>query len=114
MAGGPAFGNSAMNGYLWGGSNMCKVRKIYLLATNGLLWTGIGTRISVKGVVNYLRAAPGKLWWMIPLSLLVFAAFFLMFTGIVRKYSDRIMLCPGRRSPSTRLLASRGISSSLS
>ena len=57
---------------------MCKVRKIHLLAVNGLLWTGIGTRISVKGVVNYLEAAPGKLWWMIPLSLLVFAAFFLM------------------------------------
>ena len=65
---------------------MCNVRKIYLLATNGLLWTGIGTRISVKGVVNYLEAAPGKLWWMIPLSLLVFAAFFLMFPGIPRTF----------------------------
>ena len=65
---------------------MCKVRKLYLLAANGLLWTGIGTRISVKGVVNYLEAAPGKLWWMIPLSLLVFAAFFLMFPGIPRTF----------------------------
>ena len=108
MAGGPAFGNSAMNGYLWDRSNMCKVRKIYLLATNGLLWTGIGTRISVKGVVNYLEAAPGKLWWMIPLSLLVFAAFFLMFTGIVRKYSERIHALPGPKEPIYKTFSLKG------
>ena len=108
MAGGRAFGNSAMNGYLWDGSNMCKVRKIYLLATNGLLWTGIGTKISVKGVVNYLKAAPGKLWWMIPLSLLVFAAFFLMFTGIVRKYSERIHALPGPKEPIYKTFSLKG------
>ena len=108
MAGGRAFGNSAMNGYLWDGSNMCKVRKIHLLAANGLLWTGIGTRISVKGVVNYLKAAPGKLWWMIPSSLLVFAAFYLMFTGIVRKYSERIHALPGPKEPIYKTFSLKG------
>jgi len=54
---------------------MCKVRKIHLLAVNGLLWTAIGTKIAVTGVVNYLKTEPGKLGWMIPLSLLVFTLY---------------------------------------
>lgn len=78
---------------------MCKVRKIHLLAVNGLLWTAIGTKIAVTGVVNYLKTEPGKLGWMIPLSLLVFTGFFMMFTGIVRKYSERIHALPGPREP---------------
>ena len=74
---------------------MCKVRKIHLLAINGLMWTAIGTKIAVTGVCNYLTTPPEKLWWMIPLSLLVFAGFYLMFTEIVRKYSERIHALPG-------------------
>lgn len=49
---------------------MCKVRIIHLLAINGLLWTAIGTKIAVTGVRHYLTTPPGKLWWMIPLSIL--------------------------------------------
>ena len=106
--GGPAFGNSAVNGYLWDGSNMCKVRKIHLLAVNGLLWMAIGTKIAVTGGVNYLKAAPGKLGWMIPSSLLVFAAFYLMFTGIVRKYSERIQALPGPTEPIYKTFSLKG------
>ena len=36
---------------------------------------------------------------MIPLSLAVFAGFYRMFTGIVRKYSERIHSLPGPREP---------------
>lgn len=36
---------------------------------------------------------------MIPLSLLVFAGFYMMFTGIVRKYSERIHSLPGPEEP---------------
>lgn len=74
---------------------MCKVRKIHLLAINGLLWTAIGSKIAATGVVHYLLTPVEKLWWMIPLSALVFAAFYLMFTGIVRKYAERIHNLPG-------------------
>lgn len=74
---------------------MCKVRKVHLLAINGLMWTAIGTKISMTGVSQYLKTPPGKLWWMVPLSVLVFAAFYMMFTGIVRKYSERIHSLPG-------------------
>lgn len=74
---------------------MCKVRKIHLLAINGCLWLAIGTKIAVTGVLHYLTAPQDKLVWMIPLSVLVFAAFYFMFTGIVRKYAERIQNLPG-------------------
>lgn len=87
---------------------MCKIRKIHLLAVNGLLWTAIGTKIAVTGVVNYLKTEPGKLGWMIPLSLLVFTGFFMMFTGIVRKYSERIHALPGPREPIYKTFSLKG------
>ncbi len=87
---------------------MCKVRKIHLLAVNGLLWTAIGTKIAVTGVVNYLKTEPGKLGWMISLSLLVFTGFFMMFTGIVRKYSERIHALPGPREPIYKTFSLKG------
>lgn len=71
---------------------MCKVRTRHLLAINGLLWTAIGTKITITGFQHYLNFPHGKsLIWMIPLSVLVFAGFYRMFTGVVRKYSERIL-----------------------
>ena len=78
---------------------MCKVRKIHLLAINGLMWTAIGTKISITGISHYLTTPTEKLWWMIPLSVLVFAGFYMMFTGIVRKYSERIHALTGPKEP---------------
>ena len=66
--------------------SVCKVRKIHLLAINGLMWTAIGTKISITGISHYLITPTEKLWWMIPLSVLVFAGFYMMFTGITLKY----------------------------
>ena len=71
---------------------MCKVRTHHLLAINGALWTAIGTKIAIAGIRNYLQVPWKKsLLWMIPLSVLVFAGFYVMFTGVVRKYSERIL-----------------------
>ena len=71
---------------------MCKVKTRHLLAINGLLWTAIGTKITMTGIRHYLSAPYGKsLLWMIPLSVLVFAGFYRMFSGVVRKYSERIL-----------------------
>ena len=78
---------------------MCNVRKIHLLAINGLMWAAIGTKISITGISHYLITPTEKLWWMIPLSVLVFAGFYMMFTGIVRKYSERIHAQPGPKEP---------------
>lgn len=87
---------------------MCKVRKIHLLAINGLLWTAIGTKISMTGIGHYLTAPTDKLWWMIPLSVLVFAGFYMMFTGIVRKYSERIQVLPGPKEPIYKTFSLKG------
>ncbi|MBO4536734.1 MAG: hypothetical protein J5702_05960 [Bacteroidales bacterium] len=74
---------------------MCKIRTRGLLAVNGLMWAAIGTKITVTGVSSYWKlGATDALWWMIPLSLLVFAGFYRMFTGVVRKYSERIYAMP--------------------
>ena len=71
---------------------MCKIRTKHLLAVNGLLWTAIGTKILITGLSHYLQVDRLQdLWWMIPLSILVFAGFYMMFTGVVRKYSARIL-----------------------
>ena len=87
---------------------MCKVRKIHLLAINGLMWTAIGTKISITGISHYLTSPTEKLWWMIPLSVLVFAGFYMMFTGIVRKYSERIHALPGPKEPIYKTFSLKG------
>ena len=87
---------------------MCMVRKIHLLAINGLMWTAIGTKISITGISHYLTTPVVKLWWMIPLSVLVFAGFYMMFTGIVRKYSERIHALPGQKEPIYKTFSLKG------
>ena len=87
---------------------MCKVDKKHLLAINGLLWTAIGTKISITGVSRYLQTEAGKLWWMIPQSVLVFAGFYMMFTGIVRKYAERIHALEGPKEPVWKTFGLKG------
>lgn len=77
---------------------MLKVKRHHLLAVNGLLWTAIGIKILSIGLSHYLRVSNTMaLCWMIPLSLLVFAGFYVMFTGVVSKYSSRILAMPEDR-----------------
>ena len=87
---------------------MCKVRKIHLLAINGLIWTAIGTKITITGLGHYIATPAEKLCWMIPLSLLVFAGFYAMFTGIVRKYSARIHGLPSPKEPIHKTFSPKG------
>ena len=87
---------------------MCKVRKIHLLAVNGLLWMAIGTKIAVTGVSHYLTAPAEKLWWMIPASVAVFAGFYVMFTGVVRKYAERVHALPGPKEPVWKTFGLKG------
>ena len=87
---------------------MCKVRKIHLLAVNGLLWLAIGTKIAITGVVRYLGTPAGKLWWMIPASVAVFAGFYFMFSGVVRKYAERVHALPGPMEPVWKTFGLKG------
>ena len=69
---------------------MFKIPTKYLLLVNGLLWTAIGTRIALIGIDYYQRLEHIP-WWYFLLSAVVFAGFWFMFTGVVRRYSARIM-----------------------
>ena len=88
---------------------MCNIRTSGLLAVNGLMWTAIGTKITVTGVSSYLKmGAMPALWWMIPLSVLVFAGFYAMFTGVVRKYTARILAMPEPKQPVYKTFSLKG------
>lgn len=78
---------------------MLRIPTRYLLLVNGLLWTAIGIKITLIGVDYYGRLADIP-WWYYGLSVVVFAGFWFMFTGVVRKYSERIM---GMTAPRTSI-----------
>ncbi|MBQ7254026.1 MAG: hypothetical protein IJS30_05070 [Bacteroidales bacterium] len=69
---------------------MFRIPTRFLLLVNGLLWMAIGIKILLTGVDYYgrLESIP---WWYFLLSAVVFAGFWFMFTGVVRKYAARIM-----------------------
>ena len=85
-----------------------RIKTKHLLAVNGLLWTAIGTKITITGVSHYLQADPRALSWMIPLSILVFAAFYMMFTGVVGKYSARILSMTDEKTPIWKTFSLKG------
>ena len=88
---------------------MFKIKTIHLLAINGLLWTAIGTKIAITGVGHYLQVVGSRaLIWMVPLSILVFVAFYMMFTGVVRKYSERILSMTEKKTSIFRTFSLKG------
>ena len=88
---------------------MFKIGTRHLLAVNGLLWTAIGTKIAVTGIRHYLMLDDLlALWWMVPLSILVFAGFYLMFTKVIARYSARILSLPDERTSIFRTFSLKG------
>ena len=69
---------------------MLRIPTRHLLLVNGLLWTAIGVKIALIGIKAYQALEPIP-WWFFLLSVAVFAGFWFMFTGVVRKYAGRIM-----------------------
>ena len=70
-------------------ADMLKIPTRHLILVNGLLWSAIGIKILLTGIRYYLRL-PVIHWWNYLLSGFVFAGFYVMFTGIVRKYAERV------------------------
>ncbi len=88
---------------------MFKIKTIHLLAVNGLLWTAIGTKIAITGLSHYLQIIESlALVWMIPLSVLVFVAFYMIFSGVVRKYSERILSMKEEKTSIFRTFSLKG------
>ena len=86
---------------------MLKIPTKNLLLVNGLLWTAIGVKIALTGVEYYgwLESIP---WWYFLLSAVVFAGFWFMFTGVVRKYATRIMSMPDPRTSIFKTFSVKG------
>ena len=72
---------------------MLKIPTRHLILVNGLLWSAIGIKILLTGISYYLQL-PETHWWHYLFSVLVFVGFYVMFTGIVRKYAERIESMP--------------------
>lgn len=86
---------------------MLRIPTKYLLLVNGLLWTAIGTRIALIGI-NYYQRLESIPWWYFLLSAAVFAGFWFMFTGVVRRYSQRIMSMTEPRASIFRTFSVKG------
>jgi len=65
---------------------------LYLIAA--LIWGVPGIIITAKGIGAYLSMAPGNLWWLLLITAGVIAGFYVMFTRIVDRYSNRIASLP--------------------
>ena len=69
---------------------MLKIPTKHLILVNGLLWTAIGIKIWLTGIDHYRHLDRIPVGYYM-LSAVVFAGFWFMFTGVVRKYSERIL-----------------------
>ncbi|MBR1539173.1 MAG: hypothetical protein IJ636_06670, partial [Bacteroidales bacterium] len=88
-------------------TDMFRVPTKHLILVNGLLWTAIGIKILLTGI-GYYRIPEHIPWWYYPLSALVFAGFWFMFTGVVRKYTERILAMPDARTSVFRTFSPKG------
>ena len=85
---------------------MLRIGTRHLILVNGVLWMAIGTKIGLIGVDSYRQNDAA--WWHYLLSALVFAGFYMMFTGIVRKYSERIESMPEPRTSIFKTFSIKG------
>lgn len=66
-----------------------KSEKSHLYLTAALIWGVPGGIITTKGVVAYAQLHARE-WWLFAITLIVLAAFYLMFRRVVTKYSAHI------------------------
>ena len=66
-----------------------RFNKPYLYLTAALIWGIPGVIITTKGVMAYAKL-PSIDWWMCAITLAVLAAFYLMFSRVVARYTAHI------------------------
>ena len=86
---------------------MLKISTRHLLLVNGLLWLAVGTRILLIGIDSYRGLENIRSWYLL-LSAVVFAGFYRMFTGVVRRYAARILSMPGLRTSILKTFSLKG------
>lgn len=73
--------------------------KKYLYLTAALIWGLPGILITVKGVKAYSIVPSPQVWGCLILTVLVLCMFHVIFSKIVRQYSERIAALPERNAP---------------
>ena len=86
---------------------MFKVPTRHLILLNGLVWMAVGIKISLTGIDCYRQTGSISAWYFL-LSVIVFAGFWMMFTGVVRSYSERILSMPEPRTSVFRTFSPKG------
>lgn len=81
------------------------VSKRGLLIMSGLLWSIAGFNVLRKGLA---ALATDHRWWVVLLAGCIGIGFVMMFTGVVRKYTQRILALDGERFPIYRFMSAKG------
>ena len=73
-----------------------KIERAHSYIVAAVIWGIPGINIAIKGVRTYMSMKPEDLWWLILTTLAVSVFFFIIFSHVVRKYSERIAMLPDR------------------
>ena len=66
-----------------------RIERYHLFLTAALIWGVPGAIITTKGVVAYAGLCPIE-WWLFAATAVVLAAFYMIFRGVVARYSAHI------------------------
>ena len=72
------------------------IRREYSYFIAAAIWCIAGTNIAVKGIKSYLLMSPDELWWLLSITAIVMAFFFIIFRRVVEKSVKRIASLPDR------------------
>ena len=72
------------------------IRREYSYIIAAAIWCIAGINIAVKGIKSYLLMSPDKLWWLLSITAIVMAFFFIIFRRVVEKSVKRIASLPDR------------------
>ena len=72
------------------------IRRAYSYVIAAAIWGIPGINIAIKGVKTYMLMNPDDLWWLMLITVAVSIFFFIIFSRVVRKYSERIASLPDR------------------
>ena len=72
------------------------IRREYSYFIAAAIWSIAGINIAVKGIKSYLLMSPDELWWLLSITAIVMAFFFIIFRRVVEKSVKRIASLPDR------------------
>lgn len=72
------------------------MKKNHLFVLAGLVWSGPGLGITIKGLMAYKDVLWEDVWWLLLITVVVCVGFYFIFNRVVISYSERILLLPDK------------------